>query len=333
MTSSQSTRKAAILLTCLDEATAGQLLSQMTPEQASLIREAMNLLGPVEQFECDEVIDEFFRSGEPGGDADLPRPVASVALNALTRRQADEDELELSGERPFHFLQETESTELVPFLADEHPQTIAVVVSHMPPERATAVVAGLPAALQADVVRRLIDLDEMHPTILREVERGLESRISVQARRERRQAAGIAAVMRIFQAADARLVNSILANLQVHDRDLAARFSPATKNVPPVRYDELAALDNETLLTIFAEAGPALTVLALTGSSAELVDHVLSVLPSKQVRSIRRELDHPGPTRLSDVEQAQQEVARIAQAVLATRGQAHGMHQRLTFVS
>jgi flagellar motor switch protein FliG len=73
--------------------------------------------------------------------------------------------------------------------------------------------------------------------------------------------------------------------------------------------------------------------LALTGSSAELVDQVLSVLPTKQVRSIRHELDHPGPTRLSDVDQAQQEVARIAQGVLSQRERTGGPKQRLAFAS
>jgi len=307
-----SLRKAAILLSTLDDPTAGALLDQMAPDQVDLVRQAMDELGVIEQVERDHVIDEFFRTGAFATSSDSPREVLRPAQRGTKSASLVEDELELGGSRPFHFLEETDSTELIPFLADEHPQTIAVVLSHMPPARATAVLADLPAALQADVVRRLVDLDETHPAIVREVERGLESRISSQARCERRRAAGVAAVARIFEAADRRLVQAILSNLAAHDRELADQFVRPSHE-PPLRYEDLAALDDETLLTIYGQAGPELALLALAGSSMELVDRIVARLSSKHARRLRHELDHLGPTRLSDVEQAQQELVRLAE--------------------
>lgn len=312
MSPSPSIRKAAILLSSLDGPTVSALLDQMASEQVYLVRQAMDELGAIEPIERDQVIDEFFHTGPLATSGGRTVESLQTLPSAASLSWAVEDELDLRGSRPFHFLDETESTELVPFLADEHPQTIAVVVSHMPPTRATAVLAKLPAALQADVVRRLVELDEMHPTILREVERGLESRISAQSHRERRRAAGVAAVSRIFDAADRRLVQTILSNLALHDRELADQFVRPSHQ-PQLRYEDLAALDDETLLTIYGQAGPELAVLALAGSSVELVDRILARLPAKQARLLRHELDHLGPTRLSDVEQAQQELVRLAQ--------------------
>jgi flagellar motor switch protein FliG len=313
-------RKAAVLLSSLDDSTADALLEQMSPEQIFHVRQAIELLGPIEQDEREQVINEFFHRGtaasRPAASSPRPAMPAAKPIRAPSRPIEVEDELALSDVPPFQFLEETESAELVPFLADEHPQTIAVVISHMPAARATAVLANLPPALQAEIVGRLVELDEMHPTILREVERGLESRIGAQARRGRRRAAGVAAVSRIFAAADRGVVRAILSNVAAHDHALANEFvQPAPSSAPArtMRYEELTALDDGTLLTIFTQAGPDLAVLALAGSEVELIERIMARLPTKQARSLRHDLDHLGPTRLSDVEQAQQELVRIAQ--------------------
>src|SRR5439155_15666280 len=105
-----------------------------------------------------------------------------------------------SSRPPFRFLHETEFESLAPFLKREHPQTIAVVISHLPPDRSGEMLAQLPPALQTDVIRRLVDLDETDPRVLAEVERGLESWLSEQVRHRRRRAAGLAAVPAILEA-------------------------------------------------------------------------------------------------------------------------------------
>jgi flagellar motor switch protein FliG len=133
----------------------------------------------------------------------------------------------------------------------------------------------------------------------------------------------VAAVSRIFEVADPPVVQAILSNLAEHDLELAQQFQrPFHESA--LEYEDLATLDDETLLAIFAQAGPALAVLALTGSSIELVDRILARLPPKQARLLRHEIDHLGPTRLSDVEQAQQELVKLATKAIS--------HQSLTTV-
>ena len=170
-------------------------------------------MADVSPHEQAEVIEEFFRIGplvperEPSGielDGELP---PELLLSSGVRpavadagRTADND---LSGPR-FRFLHEAPAESLAPFFEREHPQTIAVVVSHLSAARAAQVLAALPADMQLEVARRLVDLNETDAEILREVERGLESWICNEVRGDSGRTAGMAALLNILEEADPR---------------------------------------------------------------------------------------------------------------------------------
>ena len=129
--------------------------------------------------------------------------------------------------QPFRFLQETEAEKLVRVLGSERPQTIALVLSHLAPVRAGAVLARLPENVQVDVIHRLVDLEETDPEILREVEEALRSRLShASVEMQRRRVAGLQAVAGILQATDGRVGMQILDNLASRDRALAEKLGP-----------------------------------------------------------------------------------------------------------
>jgi flagellar motor switch protein FliG len=309
--SPESLRKAAILVACLDPQTVDVLLDQMPAEEAALVRRMVVDLEEIDPQEQNDVIDEFFRIG-PFGETMPSSSSGGVELDeGLARRIAAGRTLpELPAHRdepPFRFLHEATSEKLSPLLAGEHPQTIALVLSHLPPKRAIGVVASLPSSLQADVIRRLVDLDEADPEILREVERGLESRIWEQIRHERRRAAGLAAVTSILDAAEPRLKDTILSNLAQHDQHLAGKFHRRT-----LEFADFERLNHAALAVILEAADPEIAMLALAGAPATLVARILGQLPPKAAKQLRRSLDHLGPTRLSDVEDAQQHLAQLA---------------------
>ena len=131
---------------------------------------------------------------------------------------------------PFDFLREAEEEKLSQLLGGERPQTIALVLSHLPPERAGEVLARFAPPLQVEVVRRLADLENTDPETLREVEQALEARLSRQFAIERGRAAGPEAVARILAACDSRVVGNILDNLAAYDRAVGrAARSPADR--------------------------------------------------------------------------------------------------------
>jgi len=225
-------RKAAILVSSLDRATADKLLDQMSAEQASLVRQAMVELPEIDAGEQDRVIDEFFHVGprqkieDPAGIA-LDRPAERLARATAYAGV----EWETGAEPvPFRFLHEAKAHKLTQLLAGEHPQTIALVISHLSPDQASEVLAPLPPPLQVDVIRRLVDLDDANPEVLWEVERGLKTRILEQIRDERRRAAGVKAVASILAAANPGVKRDILANLAMHDRHLAGGWSSGRSN-------------------------------------------------------------------------------------------------------
>lgn len=310
-------RKAALLVAALDPQTADLVLRRMAPEQAESVRSAAAELIEIDAAEQRRIIDEFFRIGpmvpgkEPAGiDLDGRRagkhgPRAHLAVPDAPAALAGEGP-------PFGFLREAEAERLARVLAAERPQTVALVLSHMTAAQAGGVLARLAPPLQVEVVRRLVDLEETSPEILREVERGLQSKLSGQVFAERRRVAGPAAVAGILEAAGPTLGGEILDNLAAHDRALADRLGPAR-----IEFHELADLDHVSLRAVFSTADFELVALALTGEAPELVDRVLGLLPAAAAQSLRARLDNPRPMRLRDTEEARRRIAAHAQRLVA----------------
>jgi flagellar motor switch protein FliG len=308
-------RKAAILVASLDTAAADAVLDQLMPEQARQVREIVVELEEIDQSEQRRVIDEFFHNG-PATSAhndsgvELDGHLAWLASQGSTH--FEEEPLRPAAPpppagKPFVFLQEIETDKLVRALAHERPQTIALVLSHLPPAKSGAVLGRLPERVQAEVVHRLVDLEETDPEILREVEEALHGRLSQHVQTERRRVAGLQAVAGILQATDGRTGIRILDNLAKGDNTLAEKLLPRQLD-----FDDLADLEDDILAETFDEAGAELTLLALFGASSELVNRVLNSLTTADARALHHKLNHPGPIRLRDVEEARRQVARIA---------------------
>lgn len=318
--SHHNVRKAAILLASLDAEHAESLLRKMSPAQAHTLRQAVECLGEFDAAEQGDVIEEFFRVGPlmPEADAagielDAPWPQVLAfgpSEHNLAAQAADST-------TPFRFLHEAPPHKLVPFLEREHPQTVAVVVSHLPADRAAEILAHLPGELQIEVARRLVDLEETDPEILREVERGLESWLCAQVRGDRRHTAGVTALANILSAADPQARQHILSNLARHDRALADKLeAPAA---PPLSFADLECMDSASLAVVLHHAETELLVLALAGARQEFSDRAADLLGG-QGTQLRHALRHLGPTRLSDVEEAQRQLAYLARQ-LEQRGE------------
>ena len=165
-----------------------------------------------------------------------------------------------------------------------------------------------------DVIRRLVDLEETDPEILREVERGLQRRLSEQVRMQRRRVAGLSAVTAILQTAEPLVAVKILDNLGRHDRVLMERLAPGRLD-----FADLMELDDHTLATTIAAADPEVVLLALVGAPPEWLDRLLSHMPQQEARAVRFRLDHFGPVRLSDVDEARRRLAELANRLALAR--------------
>lgn len=314
-----TTRKAAILIASLDQATADALLAQMSHEQADTLRQAVTELGDVNAFEQETVIDEFFRIGpmlpedQPAGidlDSRLAEQIGYESTLSQPGQAMRKSQKARSARPPFQLLHDASGTTLAGRLQHEHPQTIAVVVSHLPPENGADLLASLPSSLQAEVARRLVDLEETDPEILFEIEQGLETWLNEHERSSRRRTVGMMALQGILAAADPFAHETLLSNLARHDRRLANQLT--THDGRSYVFADLHEFDDASLGKIFAHVDQDVLTLALAGAGKALVARAYRVLPVARAARLRRDLDRVGPTRVSDVEGAQHEVASAA---------------------
>jgi flagellar motor switch protein FliG len=314
----QGIRKTAILVASLDRASADLVLDQMQAEVAQTVRQAIMDLGPIDPQEQHAIFAEFRRQRTPSQSKTSGVEVAPELAKKFAPPPLGRPPVEPPAPRPavppFRFLRQAEADKLVRVLATERPQTIALVLSHLPPQHAGNVLARLEAGLQVDVLRRLVDLEETDPEILRDVERGLQARLSEQVQMQRRRVAGVAAVSGILEACDQRTGAEILDNLNLYDRQLAEKFNP-----PNFEFEDLLGLDDRSLAATLGAADAELIQLALIGAPPAWIERFLGLIPDSQARQVRSELEHFGPTRLSDVEEARLRLATLAER-LAVQG-------------
>jgi len=304
-------RKAAIFVASLDRALADRVLEQFSPEEAHRIRQAMVELQTIDPHEQQLVIDEFRRGisarGHSASGIDLEAPPIAPAP---PREPAVAPQPPTDGRgpaAPFRFLRDAETDKLAAILASERPQVIALVLSHLPPEQAGNVLVRFPPALQVEIIRRLVDLEETDPEILREVERGLEKRLAEVVRSQRRRVAGLSAVEGIVRASGPAIATQILENLSRYDRPLAERLAPGEP-----RFEELLALDDAALASVLAAAELEVIALALLGAPPPWHQRVLAAMPQREAEWTRQRLASPGPVRLRDVEEARRRLAALA---------------------
>lgn len=323
-------RKAAVLLMVLDTDTADRLLEQMTAEQASLIRQQLLSLGEVSVEEQEAVVAEFFRAGgflvdeEPAAELDpqLAGRMAAERGQPEVERPATaplQPEVVAPVGRPFACLETTTDEDLATFLETEAAQTAALVVSHLTPARAAEVLALVARQRQTEIVRRLVELDHTDSEVIRLVERGVEERLQQIAHERRRREISLAAVASMLTAAKGPAGQQLIENVAQEDPHLAAQLPKVTPTPePPVvptqrlSYDELLQLNGPSLLEVLAEADAEVVVLALAGSTPVQTERTLRLFTPDDARLLRQAMQRLGPTRLSDVEHAQQELVEIA---------------------
>lgn len=298
----QQLRRAAVLVSALDADAADALLERLSADHAALVRRTLIELDEIDPGEQQIIMRTFLGGREAAGEMD-----SGVELQLSSSAPVEP----VSAGATFRFLHEAELDDLCDLLAGERPQTVAVVVSHLPAERATSVIAKLPADLQGEVLRRLTVLDEADPAILRDIEESLERRFRSRVAGDR--TAGVGAVKGILKDAAPQLRRTLLSNIARQDPDLAERLTQ-----PNFGFADLVRLDDASLHELIEETAEDYVATALAGGELPLVRRFLSVLPRHRADRLQRAIDTLGPTRLSDVELAQQELVDGARRLEAS---------------
>lgn len=328
-------RKAAILVASLDSASASALYAQLAPAEAMLVRQMASELKDIDPEEQEAIQLEF--SGETLPSA--PKAARLATLNQIAGIELDGSLAQeigiprqgeslavgplrfFSSSNRFHFLEEADCGSLANLLAGEHPQTIAVVASHLSHEQAARLLAGLSDVLQVDVMRRIVNLDRSDPESLRELERQLESRMAEQSRYRRRRTAGVSAVSGILDAADPNSREILLTNLRRRDDRLARRVvgsstrQPIQPNSTRLSFEQMVSLSKDVLRAVVVQAEPEILLLALTGADEQLIGQICRLLPSHVASALESALSDPEPINLRDVETAREKLTALSERI------------------
>lgn len=222
-----SIRKAAILVTALDSASAQAMLAQLGPKTAARIHDAVRQLGRVDPVEQQAVLAEFFAQRESGADSEaLSGPAERLAAAGRDEVVLGHTELPPSPRRPFQFLEAVNPAQLAERVLHEHPQTIAIVAAHAPRSLAAELLWRLPESLRTEVLIRVIEWQGTDAQLLSELEQALEMSL-VGADAVAPGVAGLAAAREILQAAPSDERLELLEGLQRRDGAKAALLNVA----------------------------------------------------------------------------------------------------------
>ncbi|MEZ6071477.1 MAG: flagellar motor switch protein FliG [Pirellulales bacterium] len=305
-----SLRKAAILLMSLPQEDAAALLSQLDAQQVEAVSIEIAKIGSTSMDERETVIREFAEANPAtmiveGGGLELAKSLVEKALGTNASKTLDNVRQSIEA-MPFGFLQKVDSQNLLTFILDEHPQTIALILSHLRPSQAADIIRGLPADKQLAVMRRVATMGQTNPEIIQEVERGLESRMASVMSQQFENAGGVASVAEILNVSDRATERQLLENLAQEDPELVEEIRRLM-----FVFEDVSKLSNKDIQTILKNVEISQWALALKGASNELREKILGNMSSRAADLLREEIDYLGQVKLSAVEQMQQGIVDV----------------------
>lgn len=345
-TQNNSLRKVAILVASLDEREAERLLASLPPQQARSVRQEVAALTDINPDEQRTIVAEFRRV--------MAEPVDSntgVELDASLQERIEQGNYSKPTAQPLGVsvaLAAGETEFLVEMLRKESAQTIAVVISRLDVDRAAEVLNHFSAAEQSDILDRLGALDTTDEQTVHLIEAQVSQWLATQRRRQERMAAGREMVERIMSrtTSKASSTSTVISgrlprptNASVEYLRIASGEETKSTATAPIRYErrqdlpiaprvhnpyaelsaeecqkQLEKLPQDVLLDALAQSDSQVVSLALVGVSERLLKRVLRTLSRDEARQFRQQLRDLGPTRISDILAAQQEILRIAQS-------------------
>ncbi len=208
--------------------------------------------------------------------------------------------------RPFEFIRKADPGQLLNFIQDEHPQTIALILSYLPAHQASLIVSALPLEKQADVAKRIAKMDRTSPDVIKEVERVLERKLASLVNQDYTIVGGVDAIVDILNSVDRGTERHIMENLEIEEPELADEIRRKM-----FVFEDILALDDRTIQRVLRDVQNDELAIALKGSNEEVQSAIFNNLSKRLAAMIKEDMDFMGPVRMKDVEEAQQKIVNI----------------------
>ncbi len=305
------TQKAAVLLIALGPEKSSQIFKHLKEEEIEeLTLEIANTRSISPQLK-EEVINEFYQvclaqqyiaEGGIGYAKELLE-------KALGEDKAHDVIAKLTASlqvRPFEFIRKTEPSQVLNFIQDEHPQTIAMILSYLSAGQASMIIGALPPEKQADVARRIAMMDRTSPEVIKEVERVLERKLSSLINQDYTIAGGVDSVVAILNTVDRGTEKRIMESLEIEEPELAEEIRKKM-----FVFEDILLLDDRAIQRVLRDVDNNDLGVALKGANEEVQAAIFKNLSSRLASMIKEDMDYMGPVRMKDVEEAQQKIVGV----------------------
>ena len=304
-------QKAALLLISLGPEVAAAVYQNLNEEEVERLTLEISSVKKVEASVKEDIIEEFHNIAiaqdyiSQGGigyaktvlEKALGKDHAQAIINRLT------SSLQV---KPFDFARRADPSQLLNFIQNEHPQTIALILSYLEAEQAGVILSSLPQEVQADIARRIATMDSTSPEVISEIEAVLERKLSSTVTQDFSETGGVGAVVEVLNGVDRSTEKTILDALEIQDPELAEEIRKRM-----FVFEDIVTLDNRSIQRIIRDCENEDLILSLKVSSEEVQGILFTNMSQRMAESFREEIEIMGPVRLRDGEEAQSRIVAI----------------------
>ena len=306
-------RKAAILMVMIgDEASSG-ILRELDEEEVQQIGREIARVQTLTSEQAEGVLEEFYQMGIAHdyvvkGGLDYARKVLNSAFGPEQAKKMLDRLVKSLGNETLSFdaLQKTDPQQLAKFIHNEHPQTIALILSHLNPSQAAGLLFSLPVEMRPDIALRMATLDQISPDIISKIAGVIGSKLKALGSVSREAYGGVHAVAEMFNRLDSNTSNEILVEIEKANATLVETIRQLM-----FVFEDLLLLDIGAVKEVLAKVDRKILTIALKGTSDQMKNHMLQAMSQRGAEMLREDLDSLGPIKIKDVESSQQQIIAV----------------------
>ncbi|MCT4606717.1 MAG: flagellar motor switch protein FliG [Marinisporobacter sp.] len=303
--------KAAVLLISLGPDKSAKIFKHLQEEEIEELTLEIANMRKIPSEEKEQVIEEFYQvclaqEYISEGGINYAKEILEKALG--TQKAYDiVNKLTASLQvRPFDFARKADASQLLNFIQNEHPQTIALILSYLGAQQAGQILSSLPQNKQAEVAKRIATMDRTTPEIIKEVEAVLESKLSSMVTQDYTTAGGIQSIVDLLNSVDRGTEKFIMETLEIEDVELAEEIKKRM-----FVFEDIVTLDSTSIQRFIRDVDNNDLAVALKGSTEEVQEIIFNNMSKRMAEMIKEDMDFMGPVRLRDVEEAQQKIVNM----------------------
>ncbi|MDU1442799.1 MAG: flagellar motor switch protein FliG [Clostridium cochlearium] len=305
-------QKAAILFITLGpEASAGIIKKLPETEIQKITYEIANI-STVKPEQKQQILEEFIQMNKAKdylveGGIDYAKNLLAKALGSQRALEILEKVTEATQQfRPFAIARKADAHQLLNIISNEHPQTIALILCHLQPDKAGQILGELEEELQSDVAFRIATMNNTSPMVIKEIEKVLDSKLSSVVRADMKSIGGVQTIVDILNQVDRTTEKHITEAMEREDPELAEKIKESM-----FVFEDIITLDDVSIQRVLREVETKELALALKGCSEEVAEVIFRNQSKRAATSLKEDIEFLGPVRLMDVEKSQQRIVNI----------------------